>query len=58
MEHYEQSANEKCLLGDVFVLTYGSMYGSYLWLCYLLIKKWGAELDTCLLLLVQTLVSL
>lgn len=46
MEHYKKSANEKCLLGDVFVLTCGSMYGSYLWLCCLLIKRWGAEIDT------------
>lgn len=29
VEHYKKSANEKCLLGDVFVVT----YGSYLWLC-------------------------
>lgn len=35
----KKSTNEKCLLGDVFVLTYGSMHGSYLWLFYLLIKN-------------------
>lgn len=58
MVRYTKSANEKCLPGDVFVLTYGSMYGSYLWLCCLLIKKQGAELDTFLLLLAQALISL
>lgn len=58
MVRYTKSANEKCLPGDVFVLTYGSMYGSYLWLCCLLVKKRGAELDTFLLLLAQALISL